>query len=125
LHDLFDQRYKRTLQRAALAHINLIARSSFRQTVHEVSSIVTQPGATKKAYTLEDHARWYFLDRALVAFELHEDRGKEKMCCREAWAENGENVLWSVWWWANSEDKARAKMERWRVVSEPRVFSRR
>lgn len=23
-------------------------------------------------------------------------------------------AAWSVWWWANGEEKARAKMERWR-----------
>jgi hypothetical protein len=23
-------------------------------------------------------------------------------------------VQWEVWWWVNSDDKARMKMERWR-----------
>jgi hypothetical protein len=28
--------------------------------------------------------------------------------------------LWSIWWWANGGDKARAKMERWREVAKGR-----
>jgi hypothetical protein len=63
---------------------------------------------------LRDHASDYFIDRALVAFEMHESPGEERRDIREAFAENWDDMLWCVWWWANSEEKARALMERWR-----------
>jgi hypothetical protein len=113
--NMFDDRYKGTLQRAALTHINLIARSSFHQTPDSVSPIIRAPSVAAKSYVLDDHASDYFLDRALAAFEMYETPG-EKRCIREAFVEYGDDMLWVVWWFANSEDKARAKMERWRVV---------
>jgi hypothetical protein len=33
---------------------------------------------------------------------------------REVFGEKWGVEMWSVWWWANSEEKARAKIERWR-----------
>jgi hypothetical protein len=113
--NVFDDRYKGTLQRAALTHINLIARSSFHQTPESVSPIISAPSVATKAYVLNDHASDYFLDRALAAFEMYERPG-ERRCIREAFVEYGDDMIWGVWWWANSEDKARAKMERWRFV---------
>tara|TARA_R110002003_G_scaffold32_7_gene1960 strand:+ start:16645 stop:17268 length:624 start_codon:yes stop_codon:yes gene_type:complete len=116
---LCDERYKRTLLRASLTHLNLIARSSFHQTRATVSPTVTAP-ADEQLYDLRDHANHYFLDSVLVEFERYEKKatgdGKKRDNIRSVFETRWENVLWSVWWWANSEDKARAKMERWREV---------
>lgn len=63
---------------------------------------------------MPDHAAYYFLDRALVAFELYEKKDDGLINMRNAFRKRQGKMLWSVWWWANSEDTARAKMERWR-----------
>lgn len=111
--DLFDDNYKRLVLRASLTHLNLIARASFHQSSHIRSPVITGPTPTD-AYTLHDHASDFYLDRAMVAFEKFESRGSQLLSIRELFPRKWEDALWSVWWWANSEDKARAKMERWR-----------
>jgi hypothetical protein len=65
-------------------------------------------------FEFRDHAAYYFFDRAMVAFEMQQRNGKDTGEIREVFPRKCEDELWSVWWWANSEDKARAKMERWR-----------
>ncbi|KAF2833332.1 hypothetical protein CC86DRAFT_8359 [Ophiobolus disseminans] len=113
-HDL----YKRVIQHATLTHLNVIARSSFHQTQQIRSPTVNEP-ANDQLYALKDHASYYFLDRALVAFELHENPAKKLRNIREVFLEEWGDNLWGVWWWGNSEDKVRARLERWRA--EPRM----
>jgi len=120
---VLDDRYKSLILRASLTHLNVIARSSFHQTRYTVSPTITSP-TSEQAYTLRDHANYHFLDRALVAFELYENPAKELKDIRKVFPRMWDNNLWSVWWWANSEDKARAKMERWRQES-PSARARR
>ena len=113
--DLFNDNYKRLVLRASLTHFNLIARSSFHQTSQIRSPLITEPTPTD-AYTMRDHASDFYLDRAMVAFEKFERRDSQLASIREVFPRKWDDALWSVWWWANSEDKARAKMERWREV---------
>lgn len=111
--NLLDERNKRLILRASLTHLNLIARSSFHQKSDARSPIVSAP-PPNDAYTMRDHANDYYLDRAMVAFEKFESHAPGLQSIREVFPTKWEDTLWSVWWWANSEDKARAKMERWR-----------
>ncbi|KAH3906174.1 hypothetical protein HBH56_209480 [Parastagonospora nodorum] len=113
--DLFDDNYKQLVLRASLTHLNLIARASFHQTSQIRSPLITAPTSTD-AYTIRDHASDFFFDRVTVAFEKFESRDSQLLSIREVFPRKWEDALWSVWWWANSEDKARAKMERWREV---------
>ena len=66
-------------------------------------------------FKVPDHARRYFADRARVAFEYEEENrpGARDILTvfPRAWAE----ILWCIWWWAGSEEKARMKMERMRL----------
>jgi hypothetical protein len=112
--NFFDERCKRLLQQASLTHLNLIARSSFHQTRHITSPLVVAPSSPTKAYTMHDHADVYFLDRAMLAFEVHENPSLGLRNIREVFPSNWDDTMWCIWWWANSEHKARAKMERWR-----------
>ena len=64
---------------------------------------------------VQDHARQYFADRVLVAFEKEEIREEGKGEIRRVWEKEWEEVRWAVWWWTGSGEKARAKMERLRV----------
>jgi hypothetical protein len=110
---LWDERYRSLLIRASVAHLNLIARSSFHQVATNVSPAIHGPRGAQ-IYKLRDHAYHYLLDRALVAFELHENKGPTLRGIREVFPNKWADGSWSVWWWAGSEEKARAKMERWR-----------
>lgn len=114
---LTDHRYKSLILRASLTHLNVIARSSFHQTSVSRSGPVNAP-VENELYAIKDHANHYFLDRALVAFEKHENADKNLRSIREVMAEKWDNQLWSIWWWGNSEDKVRAKLERWRAAEE-------
>ncbi|KAF1840716.1 uncharacterized protein K460DRAFT_370681 [Cucurbitaria berberidis CBS 394.84] len=112
---LCDNRYKSLIQRASLIHLSLIIRSSFHQTQDDMSqNRLTAPALSQAPYDLKDHARQYFTERAMVAFELYEQRSSGLRNIRDGFWKVWDRVLWSVWWWANSEEKARAKMERWR-----------
>ena len=113
--NICDERYKRLLVRASLTHLNIITRSSFHHTRDTTSPPINAP-PNQQMYTLRDHANYHFLDHALVAFELHENPARELSNIREVFPRIWGDELWSIWWWANSEDKARAKMERWRQV---------
>jgi hypothetical protein len=112
--NFFDERCKRLLQQVSLTHLNVIARSSFHQTRHNTSPPVNAPSSPTEAYTMRDHANAYFLDRAMVAFEVHENPSSRLRNIRDVFPGNWDDAMWCIWWWANSENKARAKMERWR-----------
>jgi hypothetical protein len=111
--NLFDEGIKRLIRRASETQLNLIARSSFHQKSDTRSPTVSSPRGND-AYIMRDHASDYYLDRAMVAFEKFENRASDLQSIREVFPRKWEDTLWSVWWWANSEDKARVKMERWR-----------
>jgi hypothetical protein len=118
--NLFDESSKRLIRRASENHLNLIARSSFHQKSDTRSQTVNSPRAND-AYLMDDHASDYYFDRAMVAFEKFENHASDLQCIREVFPRKWEDTLWSIFWWANSEDKARTKMERWR--EEPAAYS--
>jgi len=120
--DLWDQRYKGWIQQTSLNHLNIIVRSSFHQTTTDYSSVIRAP-THEQMYKLKDLAHYYYHDRAMVAFELHENKGAHLRYIREVFPRKWGDESWAIWWWANGEDKARAKMERWR--REPRTASAR
>ncbi|KAH8731219.1 hypothetical protein GQ44DRAFT_767767 [Phaeosphaeriaceae sp. PMI808] len=111
--------YKRAILQTSLAQLNVITRSSFHQTRHSTSRPVGMP-LYGQLYNLNDYASYYFMDRALVAFELHESHKGKLRDIRDVFRGKWDDTLWSVWWWANSEEKARLKIGRWRmhVVSD-------
>ncbi|KAH7095508.1 hypothetical protein FB567DRAFT_460445 [Paraphoma chrysanthemicola] len=108
---------RRYLRSTSLNHLNIIARSSFHQTRRNVSPVMPSP-LDGQLYNLRDHANHHFLDSVLVEFERYERKqsqdGKKLADIRGVFESKWEDGLWSIWWWANGEDKARAKMERWR-----------
>lgn len=114
---LQDARYRRYLRSTSLTHLNIIARSSFHQTRSNTSPVIVLP-ADAQLHIVRDHANHHFLDSVLVEFERYEKKegqdGKKLADMRTVFETKWEDGLWSVWWWANGEDKARAKMERWR-----------
>ncbi|KAF1915161.1 hypothetical protein BDU57DRAFT_498901 [Ampelomyces quisqualis] len=111
---LFDPRCHRLISRRTATHLNLIARSSFHQTTHTVSPTVRMPMSPNHAYNMRDHAAEYFLEQVLVAFDMYANPDPELGDVRECFKKRWDDKLWEVWWWAGGEDKARAKMERWR-----------
>jgi hypothetical protein len=117
--DICDPAFKHSSLHVTVAHLNLIARSSFHQVPTDLSPPIHAPIADHM-YTMRDHASWFFLDRALVAFEMFEEKGNGLKDIRVVFPGRREGVLWSIWWWANGGDKARAKMERWREVAKGR-----
>ncbi|KAL5116751.1 hypothetical protein ACEQ8H_005363 [Pleosporales sp. CAS-2024a] len=111
--DLLGERHKRAVLGNSLTHLNMIARSSIHQTSAHRSPVIAAP-PLDKAYRMRDLAGNFYLEGALIAFEKHEDGGAGTKEMRKLFPERWGEELWSVWWWANSEDKARAKMERWK-----------
>ena len=116
--NIFDDRNNRFIQHLSLTHLNLIGRSSFHQTRHRISPQIiapSGPNAPTQAFHMRDHASDYYLDRAMVAFEVDEVKDDARRHnIRKVFSKEWDDAMWCVWWWANSEDKARAKMERWR-----------
>jgi hypothetical protein len=113
--DLCDDRYKRLLQRASITHLSLITRSSFHQSPYNTSQMAISPPTLDEAlFNMPDHAKRYFADKAMTAFELNECQPRAKTF-RTVFAQTWKDIQWSVWWWANSEDKARMHLERWKA----------
>jgi hypothetical protein len=76
------------------------------------------PSALGEAlFKVADHAKRYFADRVMVEFEKQELSRREAKEIRTVFPQVWEEVRWWVWWWAESEDKARMKMERLRLRS--------
>jgi hypothetical protein len=114
-----DDRYKRLLQRASITHLSLIARSCFHQTPHNMSQVpISPPSLGQGLFQMPDHAKRYFADKAMTAFELQERRQTSAKDFRTVFPTVWKNVQWSVWWWAGSEEKARMKMERWKMYGQ-------
>jgi hypothetical protein len=81
-----------------------------------LSQIPIGPPALGQAlFKLSDHAKRYYADKAMVAFEMHECHRTGAKDFRTVFPQIWKNILWSIWWWANSEDKARMKIERWKA----------
>lgn len=95
-------------------HLAIINRSSFAQTPGNSYNQAVRR-ALPTSSKIVDHARRYFRDSAVTAIEEDEgfrvDLRPASDIFQGEWHSRG---LWSVWWWANSEDKARAIITRWR-----------
>ncbi|KAH7385768.1 hypothetical protein BKA66DRAFT_415912 [Pyrenochaeta sp. MPI-SDFR-AT-0127] len=117
--DLCNDSSTTLLQRTSLTHLSLINRSSFHQTRFNMSqNVIIAPAPGQPLYTLQDHAGKYFADRVMVAFELHECQSNQLRDIRDVFPKRWGSIMWAVWWWANSEEKARAKLELWRHLSQ-------
>lgn len=95
-------------------HVAIINHSSFAQTMNNNLNHTVRR-ALPTSFMINDHARCYFRDAAVTAIEHGEEIRVELRPARNIldgeWQRQG---LWRVWWWANSEDKARAIITRWR-----------
>ncbi|KAF2661432.1 hypothetical protein K491DRAFT_647843 [Lophiostoma macrostomum CBS 122681] len=95
-----------------LTHVRIMQRASFAQTYRAPAAPVlprTAPRSLYRVLDLQDHLE----DRVKVEFDLHAGPGKPDIMT-VLHRRLGSEVRWGVWWWANSEVKARMKMERWR-----------
>lgn len=95
-------------------HVAIINRSSFAQTLGTNFNHAVRR-ALPTSSSIMDLARRYFRDSAVAAVEQAEGLRDDLRPARDTfdgeWQRRG---LWSVWWWANSEDKACAIITRWR-----------
>ncbi|KAF1364750.1 hypothetical protein EJ07DRAFT_57319, partial [Lizonia empirigonia] len=111
---LDDVRFKDRLNRLMGAHIALINRSSYGPSPrNSATGLFRRPLSLARVAT--DYSRRYFVDSATAAIEngesYDETRRPVQVVFAGRWRCSG---FWSVWWWANSEDKARAVIARWR-----------
>ena len=88
-------------------------RASFHQTHYIGSPAIVDP-AEGQLFDFRDHANDFYRDRAITAFEMYEAKGQGLKDIRDVFGEKWDEVLWKVWWWAGSGEKARAQLERWR-----------
>ncbi|KAJ4987985.1 hypothetical protein SVAN01_06560 [Stagonosporopsis vannaccii] len=95
-------------------HVSLINRSSFAQT-QTVNVNHTHNRLRAISNSITDLASRYFIDSAITSIEKGETYKDNTRAARDIFAgEWQRKAMWSVWWWANSEDKARAVIARWR-----------
>ncbi|KAH6614937.1 hypothetical protein C7974DRAFT_402938 [Boeremia exigua] len=106
--------YKGRLSRLFDTHVSLINRSCFAQArADNVSHVPYRIAPTSSNVT--GLASRYYVDSMVAAVEWGQSYDKDAKPAREIFAgEWQRRAMWSVWWWANSEDKARAIMARWR-----------
>jgi len=76
--------------------------------------LIRAPALGEALFKVPDHAKRYFYDRAMVAFEMWETKRTGFRDIRTAFPKAWEQIRWCIWWWAGSEEKARMKMERLR-----------
>jgi hypothetical protein len=99
-------------------HAAIINRSSFAQTPATSYNQATRRVLPTSSMII-DHAKRYFRDSAVTAIEREEAIRNDVKPARDVFDGEWQNRgLWSVWWWANSEDKARAIIARWREKSK-------
>lgn len=104
--------HQRNLRRRKLDLLNIIARASINQNDrHLQSHQVVQPDP-KALYKIVDDSAAYFEKKALSAWRA--SLSTEQL---NAWRVEWGETWWTVWWWANSEEKARAKLDRWKAAS--------
>lgn len=104
---------RRPLSSLAARELGLIQRSTVAQTsIDPVRDAVSNPH--KGLFSLQDRLDDWLKDRCQKEFDrsARRDRLDVDGMFEECWKRD---VRWQVWWWANSEEKARMKMERWRV----------
>jgi hypothetical protein len=100
--------HTRDLHALALTHIRIMQRSSLIQT--RFPPVIADP--EKELFALRDLLAEWFEDRIQTEFDVYACKGGRDM--KEVWRDRwNAEVRWGVWWWAASEGKARAKMERW------------
>ncbi|KAE8850294.1 hypothetical protein PTNB85_00710 [Pyrenophora teres f. teres] len=112
---LCDESYQESFQIMSQYCLSVICRSSIlSERQRAVLRPIGLPALGKGLFrVVADYTRMYLSERAMVAFEMHESRREDMRVVRTAFPREWKHMQWSIWWWANSEDKARMKMERW------------
>ena len=114
-NDLCNETNKAHIQHMSTRHLTLITRSSFHQSRYDMSQgLIHAPALGQALFRVPDHAKRYFYDRAMVAFEMWETKRTGLKDIRTVFPKKWEEIRWCIWWWAGSEEKARMKMERLR-----------
>ena len=114
-NDLCNETNKAHIQHMSTRHLTLITRSSFHQSRYDMSQgLIHAPALGEALFRVPDHAKRYFYDRAMVAFEMWETKRAGLKDIRTVFPKKWEDIRWCIWWWAGSEEKARMKMERLR-----------
>jgi len=103
-----------SLARLFNTQLAIIDRSSFAQTAGNSYNQAVRCAPTTSSKN-DGHARRYFRSSTVTAIESNEGLREDLRPVRDILQGERQNRgLWSAWWWANSEDKARAIITRWR-----------
>ncbi|KAF1956285.1 hypothetical protein CC80DRAFT_413970 [Byssothecium circinans] len=106
----------RVLMRNSVIHLNIIGRATIHQSEASINSHwVSNPSPTGLFNVVDDMSSW-LKEKALVNFDLQSEYHPVARDIAAVFDKEWKKVWWNVWQWANSEDKASAKMERWRRV---------
>ncbi|EOA82088.1 hypothetical protein ACJQWK_05228 [Exserohilum turcicum] len=112
---LWDNGQKRLLLQVSLSQLRAMDQASFHQSRYCMSELrVYQQLPDYFLLTMTDYAKYFFIDQALVEFERYESDREGLEDIRVAFRMQWTGTQWTIWWWANSEEKARMKLERWR-----------
>jgi hypothetical protein len=69
--------------------------------------------ASPHLFTDIDSLSKWLQDKAMRGFDLNTRREGQGRDVKDVFEKQWGTVRWMVWWWAASEEKARAKMARW------------
>jgi hypothetical protein len=111
------------VMRQAVSHLNLLGRATIYQSADDPNKIWAIAPRGRPNFDLEDDLSNWLRKKALERFgmwarEDNNTRGRGSLVkpIEDVFHKKWNDIWWECWWWANSEDKAGAKMERWRRV---------
>ncbi|PSN73189.1 hypothetical protein BS50DRAFT_483486 [Corynespora cassiicola Philippines] len=104
-------------------HLTVIARAFLSLTSDQSTRRANMSQVAVPCFAFEDHTYSWLMERVLKVFD-EEARPKDfelpghlPLTNSSGMLDNGwKDCMWAIWWWAGSEEKARAKMERWREI---------
>ncbi|KAF2869694.1 hypothetical protein BDV95DRAFT_576059 [Massariosphaeria phaeospora] len=91
--------------------LRLFERSTITQTARSPAPAYARRVPTGSLYCVNECLDEYLKQRV---HSLYMRRGEGLLEVTDIFDKHWPIVRWMIWWWANSEDKARMKMERWR-----------
>ncbi|KAF1972866.1 hypothetical protein BU23DRAFT_554710 [Bimuria novae-zelandiae CBS 107.79] len=113
----YDESRVRSLENHAILELNTIVRATINQSEEKPFISWVTPSGSDWLFCAIDESATYFSRAIMTRFEADMKKDfhtvKRLETIIESQREEWNKVWWEVWWWANSEDKARVKIERW------------
>ncbi|KAH7559426.1 hypothetical protein BM1_04363 [Bipolaris maydis] len=119
--DLFHKDMAPMALRVCIRHLQRIGRSSIHEDVNHLGRVQNMAQfwynpLVPRLLDIPDWAMTYLVHGVICEFEKDKSCQEGLVDMKSVFEKKWKEVQWEVWWWANNDDKARMKMERWRQV---------